>query len=402
MIFIQPSLKRLSVELHCSTVKIVDENVNQSNSWCSTEQFHLSSSNALNNISSSSSILLLPLHLQHYLHLSMSCSQSGWIYSSYLLALKPNSLRSSSSFSEEFLSNFCSSHRSNFSMFIEANSLPSGHYRLYVTIYNIHSHQLQDYLQPIEIIRSEFHKKLNDHQTIIHNGDVIKLDFLSKTDLKNAQRLNFTLVCYPQTNEKILFPPHGLRLGLSRPNSFTKLIPWNNFHLILHRPDLHFSFYEHQCLSSVDQSHSFIIDPETRQLNINEEAFLLTDRTLHFDLIMRYLIDGRVLITRRTLNKRIENHLNATKLKTIEYNITDLDQLIQHDPKHAIEVVGDLIEKLNEISLNSVNSSELDEMNRKEKNDRMSLVSKLEKSRIENNELVDRFDRECYHRLIRF
>ena len=119
--FIQPSLKPLIIELHCSTVKIIDENVNQSDSWCFSEQFHLSSSDPLNNISSSLSVLLLPSHLQDHLHLSMVCPKSGWIYSSYLLVLKPYSLHPGS-------------------------SLPLGHYRLHLTIHNIHFHQLQDYL----------------------------------------------------------------------------------------------------------------------------------------------------------------------------------------------------------------------------------------------------------------
>ena len=357
--FIQPSSKVLSAELRCSTVEVITQNSIGSDHWCTSEEFHLSSSNALNNVSSVSPVLLLPENVQHKLELPMACSTSEFIYSYYTLAVDKLPIRTSHrqtasnqhSFEEEFLSNLCSDHQSKFSYIIEQKSLTSGYYLLHITIQNLNSNDFRHYIQPIEIVHSNLSTTFDFHQTIMNDGDLVKLDFLSTINVKDQQRLNLTLLCYPESSEKHLFTPNGLQLGSSRSD---KLIPWEKFNLIIRRPDLNFYFYEHQCLSSGDELHSFTIDPETREMNINEQAFILNNRTLHFDLIMHHRIDGHMSITRRILNKRIQSNFNRTDLNKIEIAMTDFDRLIKNDSNYAIEIVEDLAEKLNEISRNSV------------------------------------------------
>ena len=299
----------------------------------------------------------------------MACSKTEFIYSYYLLAVDklawrhPNrqissNQHSTDSFEEEFLVRSCSEPRSQFSFIIERKSLTYGYYLSHITIQNSNSNQLQHYIQPIEIVRSDLSTKLDGHQTIASDSGILTLDFQATTDTEDQQRLNFTLLCYPESSEKHLFTPNGLRVGSSRPSEYSalsKLISWTKFKLIARRPQVNFYFYEHQCLTSGDQSRSFTFDPKTREVNITEDAFMLSNRTFHLDLIIRHLIDGRILITRRTFNKRIQVSVNTADWKTIDHVMTDLDNVVDKDPKQAIEVVGDLAEILNEISRNSVN-----------------------------------------------
>ena len=368
MTFIQPSSKRLSVELRCSAVNIVTPNSIGSDHWCTREEFHLSSSNALNNVSSLSPVLLLPYHVQHNLELSPACSEGELIYSHYLLAVDksawkyaqrqiPLNQRSTDWFEEEYLSNACEEHRSKFSVIIDQESLNYGYYLSHITIQNSNSNHFRHYIQPIEIIHADLTTRFNSQQTVMNDDGLVKLDFLLTVGTKDQSRLNFTLLCYPASSEKRLFTPNGMRLGSSqaRENSaFSKLIPWANFTLITRRPELSFYFYEHQCLSASDQSRSFTFDPVTREMNIPEEAFISSNRTLHFDLIMRHLHDGRILTTRRTFNKRTQINFNTTDLITIEHAMSNQNTLTEKDPKQAIDLVGDLAEKLNEISRNWV------------------------------------------------
>lgn len=82
---------------------------------------------------------------------------------------------------------------------------------------------------------------------------------------------------------------------------------------------------------------------------------MLSNRTFHLDLIFRHLIDGRILIARQTFSERTQVNVNTTDGKTNDYVMTDLDNVVDKNPKQAIEVVGDLAEILNEITRNSVN-----------------------------------------------
>ncbi|CAF5181185.1 unnamed protein product, partial [Rotaria sp. Silwood1] len=81
--FIQPSSKFLTVEIACPTVTIV-QGITQPEETCFQEQqFSLTSSNAINNITLSSPVLLLPYSLQHNLEpiILTTCSENDLIYS---------------------------------------------------------------------------------------------------------------------------------------------------------------------------------------------------------------------------------------------------------------------------------------------------------------------------------
>ena len=87
--FIQPSSKLLTIEIKCPTVTIVS-GITQPEATCFQEQqFHLTSPNAINNISLSSPVLLLPYTLQHNLEplIITTCSDNDLIYSFYLLSI---------------------------------------------------------------------------------------------------------------------------------------------------------------------------------------------------------------------------------------------------------------------------------------------------------------------------
>ena len=254
--------------------------------------------------------------------------KKDFIHSSYLIQM--NSIidqTSSNVFHEQFVEKTCSQFQSRFSFTIEENSLPIGSYLYHLTIANLQSNEIEHYIQPIEIFPSNITKKI---------------------EIKPEEKVNYTLLCYPQIFGKDLFNPDGLQTG-----EYTQLnqtIPWKKFQLVTDRPELNFYFYEFECLSSKDEMRSFLIDPETREMLINEDMFNSNNRTLYFDLIKHDLINGKILITRRTINEQIQKNF-----LTIERIVTHLNNfVIDNDPKRAIDMVEDLAERLNQISQNSV------------------------------------------------
>lgn len=290
------------------------------NSLCSKKDFYLFSSNALNN---QSSVFLLPANLPHNIQLPKLCLKKDFIHSSYLIQINS----ASNTFHEQFLDKFCSQFQSKFSFTIEENSLPIGSYLFHLSIANIQSNEIEHYIQPIEIFPSNITKKI---------------------EVKPVEKVNYTLLCYPQIFAKDLFTPHGLQTG-----EYTQLnqtIPWKKFRLIFDRPELNFDFYDHECLSAKYESHAFLIDPETREMLIDEDLFNSNNQTLYFDLIKNDFIRGKTSITRRTINEQIQKNFI-----TIERIVTHLNNfVVDNDPKQAIDVVEDLAERLNQISQNSV------------------------------------------------
>src|SRR5207302_1662333 len=89
--FIQPSSKLLTIELKCPIVTIVESIIKSDETCFDNQQFHLISTNSINNINSSSSVLLLPYSLQHNLEpiIINKCSDNDLIYSYYLLSIDP-------------------------------------------------------------------------------------------------------------------------------------------------------------------------------------------------------------------------------------------------------------------------------------------------------------------------
>ena len=297
-------------------MKIVEKS-SKLNSLCSKKDFHLFSSNGLNN---RSSILLLPANLPHNIQLSKSCLKKDLIYSSYLIQINSMIDKSTSNvFHEQFIEKICSQNQSKFSFTIEENSLPIGSYLYHLTIIHPQSNEMEHYIQPIEIFQSNIIKKIEE-------------------------KVNYTLLCYPQLFGKDLFSPNGLEIG--EYDRFNQFILWERFQLVDHRSELNFNFYENECLSFSDEIHSFIVDPQTREMFINEKLFNLNNRTLYFDLIKDDLISGKVLITRRILNG--ENEKNLMRMENVLDRLDDL--ILQNDPNEAINVIDDLVGRLNELS----------------------------------------------------
>ncbi len=371
--FIQPSSKLLTIELKCPIVTIV-ENLKQT-CFRDQQQFHLISSNSINN---TSSILLLPFSLQHNLQpiIINKCSTHDFLYSYYLLSIDPiqwkysrtqrytNSL--SQSFQETFLENYCSELGSKSILTIEPKTLSYGYYIAVFTVsMNSNPSDFRQFIQPIEIIRSDLITTFNGNQTIVNDQEEIHLNFYSTTydpDQNDFDRrkLNFTLICYPKSRQELIFQPNLIQLGSSRPTEINPqnlnhwIIQWSKLNLIFRRLELNLQVYENQCLTS---NGIIKFNSTTQILNINEHDLLLNNETIYFLLIIRHLTDGRQLIARFEVNKQLNLVFDTTDLTALEEVMGNLDDLAVANPKKAMEFITGLADKLNEMSENSVSES---------------------------------------------
>ncbi len=371
MTFIQPSSKLLPIELKCSIVTIVK----QSNETCFEDQeFHLISSNSLNNISSSSSVLLLPYSLPHNLQpkIRSKCSANDFIYSYYLLSIDPSQWKysrttkqySNSSFQETFLENYCSQFSSKSILTIQPKTLSYGYYISVFTISsNSNPSDFRQLIQPIEIIRSDLITTFNGNQTIT---DEINFDFYSTTidpdqNDFHPNQLNFTLICYPESLQSSIFQPNVIQLGSSRPTETNPQninpwsIQWSKLNLIFHRMELNLQVYENQCFISEKQNRTLIQwDLNTKILNIKENDLISTNETLYFLLIVRHLIDGRQIVARFDVDKELNTIFDTNNLNVFEEAMENLNDLASSNPNKAVELITNLADKMNQISENSV------------------------------------------------
>ncbi len=346
------------------------------------QQFALDSPNAINNISTSSPALLLPYNLQHNLEPTIitSCSEQDLIYSFYLLSIESSqwkysrtqrySTSANQPFQETFLANDCSELGPKSTLTIEPKSLPHGYYLAVFTV-SISSNlvDFRQFIQPIEIIRSDLTTNFGGNETITTDGETIKLDFYSSTidpDVPEFDRrkLNFTLICYPEELQSSIFHPNTLRLGSTRPTETNPQnlnpwsIQWNSLNLISRRSEAPIQIFEKQCFSPKikQEKNSELVhfDPKTKVFNISEHDLEIHNGTLHFVLIVRHLIDGRQLIARLALDKKVTFLFDTTDLSALEEVLGNLDDLAASNPKRAVELITGLADKLNEMSDNSV------------------------------------------------
>ena len=382
MTFIQPSSKLLTVELKCTTVTIL-QGIIQSEETCLREQlFSLSSSNALNNVSSSTPVLLLPYNLPHHLEPNVisSCLDVDFIYSFYFVSLdqslwKYNRLQRYSNtqedkFQETFLPNYCSELGPKSSLLIEPKRLSHGYYLAVFTV-SVSSNQadFRQFVQPIEIVRSDLQTKFTGNDTVTVEGQSIELDFYSSTIDPDGQesdrrKLNFTLLCYPERLQSAIFQPNLLHLGSTRPTEMNPqnlnpwAIQWSQLSPVTRRPELNVQFYEHQCFSEslpLRRNKEFIqFDPKTKLFNLTEDQLAFDNDTLHFLLIVRHVTDGRQLVARLILDKKTDINFENADLNLLEEAMSNLNDLASANPKKAVELVSGLADKLNEMSDNTV------------------------------------------------
>jgi hypothetical protein len=357
--------------------------ITQPEESCFQEQyFSLNSPNAINNITSFSPVLFLPYNLPHHLepNLITNCSEHDLIYSFYFLSIDSSQWKYSrtqrysnsisQSFQEIFLSNDCSELGPKSTLTIESKSLSHGYYLAVYTV-SISSNlaDFRQFIQPIEIIRSDLITKFGGNETITSDGAMIKLDFYSSTndpDLTDFDRrkLNFTLICYPEYLQSSIFIPDTLQLGSTRPtetnpqNLNNWSIQWNNLTLVTRRSELNIQIFENQCFSSnikrTKNKELIQFDPKTKIFNMSEQELEFNNRTIHFLLIVRHLIDGRQLITRLELDKKISFIFDNADLSALEEVMGNLDDLALANPAKAVELITGLADKLNEMSDNSV------------------------------------------------
>ena len=381
MIFIQPSSKLLPVEIKCPTVIIVQSATRSEETCFHEKQFHLISSNSLNNVtsSSSSSVLLLPYSLQHDLEpiITTQCSDKDLVYSFYLLSIDPSQwkysrtqryspMMTNPSFQDTFLDNYCSRFGLNSTLTIEPKSLAHGYY---VSVFTIsRSSNLADFrqfIQPIEIIRSDLISTFGGNETLTNDVNELHLDFYSTTiDPDNNEfdrrKLNYTLLCYPEYLQSTIFLPHTIPLGSSRPTETNPQninhwsIQWTNFNLLYRRSDIHLHIYENQCFSSSQTRESIRFDLNTKILRISDDELIFNNGTLHFLLIIRHLMDGRQLVARLEVDRQMNVVFDTTDLSALEDVMGNLDDLASSNPKKAVEFISGLADKLNEMSDNSV------------------------------------------------
>jgi hypothetical protein len=349
--------------LKCPTVTIVNGTIRSEDTCFQEEQFHLTSSNSLNNITSSSDVLLLPYNLQHNLEprITTKCSDNDFIYSFYLLLIDPSQWKYSRtqrystiigpSFQDTFLENYCSQFGLKSTFIIEPKSLSHGYYTSVFTIRrNSNSADFRQFIQPIEIIRSDLITIFGGNQTI-RNDDKLHFDIYSTTiDPDNNEfdrrKLNFTLICYPEYLQSTIFPSDPIQLGSSRPTETNPQninhwsIQWTNLNLIFRRPELHLYFYENQCFSSRKNRELIQFNSTTKILTISEN-----------DLIFN---DGIQLIARLEVNKQANLVFDTTDLNALEDVMGNLDDLALTNPTKAVELITGLADKLNEMSDNSV------------------------------------------------
>ncbi|CAF2607106.1 unnamed protein product [Rotaria sp. Silwood2] len=399
--FIQPSSKLLKIGLKCSTVTIVEGIIRSEDTCFQEQQFHLTSSNSLNNTNSPSPILYLPYSLQHNLEaiILTKCSNHDFIYSFYLLLIEPSQWKYpriqqysnsiNQTFQEKFIENYCSEFGIKSILTIEPKSLSYGYYISVFTISrNSYMADFRQFSQPIEIIRSDLITIFGGNKTIENVNEELYLNFyLTTIDPDNNEldrrKLNFTLICYAEYIESLIFPSNIIQLGSTRPTETNPQnindwsIQWNNLNLILHRSELNLQFYENQCFSS-NKKHEkdqqlFEFNSDRKTLNISERNLILHNGTLHFLLIIRHLTDGRQLITRLDVDKQLNLNFNTTDLNVLEDIMDNLDDLVLAQPAQAVELITGLADKLNQMSDNNT-SQETNEDETKAMNERMATM----------------------------
>ncbi|CAF4402568.1 unnamed protein product [Rotaria socialis] len=402
--FIQPTLELMRIGLKCSTVTIVDVRSQEEETCFQEHKFYLSSLNSLNQINSSSSVLLLPHSLQHKLEPTIltNCSNHDFIYSFYLLFIDPSlwkhsrvqrySYHINQPFEEKFIDNYCSEFGSKSILALEPKSLSHGYYLYVFTIGRDSSMvDFRQYIQPIEITRSDLITKFGGNETIKNNNEEIHLDFYLRTmDPDNElerRKLNFTLICYPEQFQSLIFQPNIIRLGSSRPTEANAQninewsIQWSHLNLILHRSELNLQFYENQCFSSNvknDKNRKSIqFNSDRKTLTINEKNLMFDNGILHFLLIVRHLNDGRQLIASLEVDKQLNFIFDTTDLSALEDIMNNLEDLASSNPKQAVELITGVADRLNQMSDNNT-SENTNEAETKTMNDRMaSMRSKM-------------------------
>lgn len=379
--FIQPSSKLLPIDLKCSKVTIVE--ATNTETCFPDQQFHLSSPNALNNLTEgSSSVLQLFYNLPHPLAPSVvtSCPSADLLYSFYLLHIDPSQWKyprsqrypslMHSNYHETFLSNYCSHFEPNFNLLIEARALLPGCYLAIVTVSRTSSPaDFRQFIQPIEIIRSDLITTFGGNYTVKKDDDTLSLDFYASTSDPEGQesdqrKLNFTLLCYPTHTQDKIFLPNTPPLGPSRPtetnpqNANPWSIQWSNLNLIYRRPEVNLQFYEHRCFSSSKSEKPDIrFDPNTKVLNISDTDLVFNSTQLDFFLIVRHLIDGRQMITRLEVERELTFDRFALNWNSFEDVVDNLENLVAANPRKAVEFVTGLAEKMNAISESNVTLS---------------------------------------------
>lgn len=387
VVFIQPSSKLLNVEMKCSSVTVV-EGVTRAADTCFQEQhFTLNSSNALNNISSTSPVLLLPFSHQHQLEPTIvtSCPDPDLVFSFYLLAIDPSQWKHSRTqrypnptgpnFQETFLTDYCSELGPKSTILIEAKALSYGYYLAVVTVASTTNlADFRQFFQPIEIVRSDLRSKFGGNETINTDGQPIELDFYSSTldpdaDESDRRKLNFTLICYPTRLQSSVFHPNMIQLGATRPtdrnpqNFNPWAIQWSNLTIVSRRPDFNIQFFENSCFSSSvkhGKNKEFLqFDTNAKLFNITEDQLVFNNGTLNFLLIVRHMIDGRQLVRRFTVEKQSDINFDTADLSLLEEVMNNLDDLAAANPQKAVELITGLADKLNEMSDNTVRNDDL-------------------------------------------
>jgi hypothetical protein len=328
-------------------------------------------------------VLLLPYTLQHNLEpeIASICSENDFIYSFYLLSIDSSQWKysrtqrytntiSQTSFQETYLSNDCSELGPRSTLTIEEKSLSHGYYLAVFTVSTTTNlADFRQFIQPIEIIRSDLITKFGGNETITIDGTMIKLDFYSSTidpDINDFDRrkLNFTLICYPEYLQSSIFHPDLLQLGSTRPTEINPqnfnnwLIQWNNLTLISRRSEFNIQIFENQCFSTnikrTKSKELIQFDPKTKIFNISEHDLEFNNKTIYFLLIVRHLIDGRQLIARLEIDKQINFLFESADLSSLEEVMGNLDDLVSANPMKAVQLITGLADKLNEMSDNSV------------------------------------------------
>lgn len=226
----------------------------------------------------------------------------------------------------------------------------------------------RQFVQPIEIIRSDLITKFGGNETITTDGQTLRLDFYSSTmdpdtNELDRRKLNFTVICYPEEMQSSIFFPDTLQLGASRPTAVNSQnlnnwsIHWNSLTLLSRRSELNIQVYESRCFlpkSLRGKSKELIqFDSMTKTFNISELDLEITNNTLHFLLIIRHLTDGRQLIARLEVNKQINFLFENADLNALEEVMGNLDDLAAANPEKAVALITGLADKLNEMSDNN-------------------------------------------------
>ena len=384
--FIQPSSKFLTVEVQCPIVTIV-QGITHAEQTCFPEQpFYLNSSHAINNVSASLPVLLLPYNVQHNLEPTIvtTCPENDLTFTFYLLSVDPSQWKYAriqrysnsyaESFQETFLFNYCSELGPKSTLTIEPKALSHGYYlAVYIVSISSNMADFRQFIQPIEIIRSDLQTTFGGNETISTDGQSIQLNIYTSTidpDSKEGDRrkLNFTLLCYPQRTQSSIFPSNTPRLGSSRPtegnpqNLNPWSIPWSNLSYVIRRPELNIQFYESQCFSSIAKrrkEHELVqFDATTKAFTVSESDLNFDDGSLQFLLIVRHVTDGRQVIARLIVDKQTEFAFGSMDLNALDEVLNGLDNLALTNPKKAVQLVSGLADKLNEMSDTSVGLAE--------------------------------------------